>query len=365
MVGAENRGLIGFQTVYGTNNPESFAENRQLQISYGAGYDASVFQLSGNLCLLEEKTARENALEIGDRVMLVPCIAEYVIEEEAPTLEFILAGTYESGEMGMIGNAVVMPLKAFFREKEIPVLQFAESTAINGGNSSAPIVDLRRALWHSDREQWETLGGLIYSKEMAKRFKSFTEFSFVLKAEYNRSCEKVSEELQRLLGSTMNYLVYSDARTLENAVQPLERRLEMTETVLPLLKSVLVLICGLLCVLMTKLRQNNLLIRRVYGESLLAAMGKEWLGILAGMAPGFVVSGVLTGGYGVRNRGDIGSSLTAVSDSKGWFSASGVSGLWSLLLVILILCMILPFVIWLFTGRSLLGMYQTYNKGGE
>lgn len=365
MVGAENRGLIGFQTVYGTNNPESFAENRQLQISYGAGYDASVFQLSGNLCLLEEKTARENALEIGDRVMLVPCIAEYVIEEEAPTLEFILAGTYESGEMGMIGNAVVMPLKAFFREKEIPVLQFAESTAINGGNSSAPIVDLRRALWHSDRERWETLGGLIYSKEMAKRFKSFTEFSFVLKAEYNRSCEKVSEELQRLLGSTMNYLVYSDARTLENAVQPLERRLEMTETVLPLLKGVLVLICGLLCVLMTKLRQNNLLIRRVYGESLLAAMGKEWLGILAGMAPGFVVSGVLTGGYGVRNRWGIGSSLTAVSDSKGLSSASGVSGLWSLLLVILILCMILPFVIWLFTGRSLLGMYQTYNKGGE
>ena len=178
-------------------------------------------------------------------------------------------------------------------------------------------------------------------------------------------CEKVSEELQRLLGSTMNYLVYSDARTLENAVQPLERRLEMTETVLPLLKGVLVLICGLLCVLMTKLRQNNLLIRRVYGESLLAAMGKEWLGILAGMAPGFVVSGVLTGGYGVRNRWGIGSSLTAVSDSKGLSSASGVSGLWSLLLVILILCMVLPFVIWLFTGRSLLGMYQTYNKGGE
>lgn len=61
MVGAENRGLIGFQTVYGTNNPESFAENRQLQISYGAGYDASVFQLSGNLCLLE-KRQREKML---------------------------------------------------------------------------------------------------------------------------------------------------------------------------------------------------------------------------------------------------------------------------------------------------------------
>lgn len=209
------------------------------------------------------------------------------------------------------------------------------------------------------------LGGLIYSKEMAKRFKSFTEFSFVLKAEYNRSCEKVSERVQRLLGSTMNYLLYSDVRILENAVQPLERRLEMTETVLPLLKSVLVLICGLLCALMTKLRQNNLLIRRVYGESLLAAMGKEWLGILAGMAPGFGVAGVLTGGYGIRNQGGFGSSLTAVSGSEGLFSTNGVSDLWSLLSAILILCMVLPFLIWLFTGRSLLGMYQTYNKGGE
>lgn len=298
---ASENGFLAFQTAYGTSNIAAFSQTRNLSVAYGEGYDDARFQEKKNLCLIEARLAEKYGLVPGDRIELMGCMLEYMLMEDAAPVELTLAGTYTNGDQQLLESAILVSDELFMAG-----------------------------------------GGLIYNNEMAKRWQYYTNFSFILDPAHNREYHMAHATLQEELGETTSFLLYSDSRVLENAIQPLERRLQTQDTLLPLLQLSLVAGCALLSVLMALYRKNDLLIRLVFGERRLSAMGKEWCGVCLAMAPGAALAGIVL----------LIGALYGVSIA----SAAGLCG------SALVICLLLPLLTWTLSGGRLIQLYQSFKR---
>ncbi len=277
------------------------AQNHQLTISYGAGYDDAKFAASADLCLLEAELAKAAGLAPGDGILVAGCLLDYTLEDTPPMLSLTLAGTYTAGEEQRLAGGVLVPDALF-----------------------------------SGRD------GLLYSSQMEEYWGAYTEFSFILDPAYNRDYRASTETLQTALGQTRDFLLYSDSRVLENAVEPLSRRLQTQDTLLPLLLAALVAGCGLLSVLLAMSWQNDLMIRLVFGERRPVAMGREWCGVCLAFAPGAAVSGAVL-----------------LACALGGLAARHAALLWGASLAI---SLPLPLLTWLLAGGNLIRLYQAYGR---
>ncbi|MDO4564937.1 MAG: ABC transporter permease [Clostridia bacterium] len=302
---ASGDGVIAFQTAYGVSSSDVFDQNRQLSVEYGEGYDSAAFDASSDLCLMESGLAQNYGLAPGDELFIVPCRINFVIEPQAPTLTLTIAGVYESSGNVTFSESVIVPDALF-----------------------------------SGREAF------LYSDDMERLWQHYTEFAFTLNPEHNRNYVQAQATLQTALGNTTDFVLYSDSRVLQNAVGPLEQRIQTQSTLLPLLQLALMAGCALLAILLALSRQNDLVIRLVFGERRIVAMGAEWGLILLGMLPGIALTGLAL----------LVCSLLGL-EAGGALKQAGLS---------LALSLPLPplawLTVWLFGGGGLIKLYQSRSR---
>ncbi len=235
-------GYFNFVETYGTSDMEAFAQAKKLEITYGEGYNAEVFRTDNTLCLLDESLVAACELNIGDTVSVAGCIIEYVLEDEAPILEFTLAGTYKSEEALLPAYATLVSDGCFF-----------------------------------DKE------GLLYSEDMEDSWLFYTDYICTINPLYNREYLRVQDEIKKQLGGSTNFLLYSNIRVLERSIRPLEQRLDTQRILFPLLKITIAGSYILLSIMMALNRRRDMLIRMVFGEKAGKVRISEWLYIILTM----------------------------------------------------------------------------------
>lgn len=210
--------------IYGTNNPDTYAQYLDFQIEWGMGWNRDSFLdiTEGTGCLMDKDLAEQLGLVVGDIFHIVP--AAYVGQDvkDAPEISFTLAGVLVRRQSGLEKNALIVP-----------------NTIFKGD------------------------GGLLYNSTMVNNC-FYQTYRLELKTAYNREVDTVLEKIEKKLID--NYSLVTNARTMRQAIRPIELKIQLQEMLeLPLMFVFIVatMVIGLLLSLSLK---TELFLRFLIGE---------------------------------------------------------------------------------------------------
>ena len=210
--------------IYGTNNPDAYAEYQDFRIEWGEGWNRETFldieEQTG--CLMDKELADTLGLSVGDIFKVLPFAYMGQEVENAPEVTFMLAGVFARRQRGLEKNTLIVPNLIFKGE-----------------------------------------GGLLYNSTMVNNC-FYQIYRLELKPAYNREVDTVLEKIEKKLID--KYSLVTNARTMRQTIRPIELKLqlqEMLELPLVLVFIVATMVLGLLLSLSLK---TELFLRFLIGE---------------------------------------------------------------------------------------------------
>lgn len=202
-----------FSTVHGTNNPDAFAKYHSTGITWGDDWDRETFLDTNEptACIMADTMAETLGLSIGDSIVIVPTAELGQEAENAPERTLTLAGTYSSKQSSMSKNALIVPNTIYVGK-----------------------------------------GGLLFNSIMMYNC-FYRAYRLELDPSYNREIDTVLEKIDKKLID--NYTLVTNARTMRQAIRPIELKLQLQEMLeLPLMAlfSIATVLMGLLLALSLK-----------------------------------------------------------------------------------------------------------------
>lgn len=223
---------------YGTGEPDWFAGERELTITYADGWDGTDFQIDAGSqevpCIMDSYLQELLGMELGEAFSIKGYQTGEGDGSNAPEVPLILAGSFENSSLETM--SLIVPEALFLEEQ-----------------------------------------GLLHTSHMKESNLHYTEFWFELKPEYNHNFAQIEAQVSEVLEKRGDYLLYGNTRELTNAVQPLERKVEFQQKlVLPMAAAfcMITMLAGLLYAL--SLREECFL-RLLWGEKRQSVLSKNFL----------------------------------------------------------------------------------------
>ena len=230
--------LPGAGKVFGTNNPGWLATDFGLQIQYLENWNEERFLTDSSLgipCIV--------STEMADTYRSGLVIAGAEVESEdnpkAPDLHLVIAGTY-TDPAGKLGQGGLIVPEGIFLAKP----------------------------------------GLLFNSNMM--FDCFYRgFAFELNNAYNKQHKQVTEEIEDILGDPGKFTVYSNARILDQAIRPIERRLQIQQMLILPLGILFCIAVNILCILTAISFRTEIFLRFMWGEKRFVVFIKMLLSVIA------------------------------------------------------------------------------------
>ena len=223
--------------VYGTNNPDAFAKYQDFTITWGDGWNRETFlAIEKEIgCLMDEDLANSLGVSIGDNVAIIPTAYVGQEVEDAPTRTFILAGIFDRRQSGLEKYSLIVP-----------------NTIFKGD------------------------GGLLYNATMVNNC-YYQIYRLELDSAYNREIDAVLEKIEQKL--IKKYNLMTNARTMRQAIRPIEQKLQLEEMLEVPLKMVFVIATMVVGLLLALSLKTEIFLRFLVGEK----RGIVFLKIVAGL----------------------------------------------------------------------------------
>lgn len=277
--------------IYGTNDLKGFCDKMSITPTMAEGHTIEGFCDEKAVCLLMDRFAEEKGYEIGDTVLLTGGGERGTYIEGAPVQELTVVGIYSNE--GVTVEAFVVPESCIY-EKDEKRLIFNDNT---------------RRLWYK------------YSK-----------FYFTIDSAYNKNFEELETSLEEQIGAMGDYTLHSGTRELEESIRPLENKLELQRWLSIPIRLAFVGLSALLTLLLLAQERQEILIRRMRGESglrvMLETFGAVCLLLILMTVPAVLLAVLLDGSrvmlehliFSVVISGISGGILLAVLCRKGLIS---------------------------------------------
>lgn len=218
-----------FSVVYGTNDLTFFSEERGIHITYGEGWDEkSVLTLDEDgaiPCLLESNLADLLRIEPGDTLVVAPNLDVDTDPESAPSLTLTVAGTY-TNQAGLVELfSIVVPDGSFINNP-----------------------------------------GFLYNGNMMENFYYYRTFHFQTDSSYNRNFQPIKEEITSILKKDGDFILYCNARILEQAVRPIEQKIRIQQMLVTPLSLLLCIATSVMTLLLCTGFSSEVFLRLLWGE---------------------------------------------------------------------------------------------------
>lgn len=217
-------------SICGTDNLPLFAQSNNLTITFGTGWDEETFLGGwdgGVPCLMEDTLAQELQLQPGDTFVIAPTNG-WDDPHWAPDITMVLSGTYLDPDASLDANGLITQEGIFLTDPNTPHL-------------------------------------LCNSQMMYDCF--YRQFTFLIDPAYNREYARIQQEAEEILASAGKFSVHTNARTLQEAVQPLERKLHLQQMLVMPLAVLLTLACAVAAVLLTLSMRTEVFLRLMWGQN--------------------------------------------------------------------------------------------------
>ncbi len=212
--------------IYGTKNLEFMARENELVLHFFEGESQETFtnfSYDAVPCLVSEGMAEQLELEPGQEIQISP--AGFGATGVRPVLNLYLAGVYEDPLRNLMG--MVVPEELFMEDVSKP--------------------------------------HLLYTSHMMYDC-VYRQFSFEIDPKYNRDYLQIIEKTEKILPSGDKCEVVTNAKTLTNAVRPLERKLAVQKMLLPPLTLLICAAVAIVSLLLALSLRREIFLRLMWGE---------------------------------------------------------------------------------------------------
>ena len=230
--------ISDLSVIYGTREPDWFAEERALTLTYADGWDGTAFKNDIECqeipCIMDSYLQELLGIELGESFSIKGYQTAERDDSNAPMISLVLAGKFENSSLEAM--SLIVPEILFLEEK-----------------------------------------GLLYTPRMKELNLHYTEFWFELKPEYNHDFVQIEAQVSEILEKRGNYLLYGNTRELTNAVQPLERKVGLQQKlVVPMAAAfcVITMLAGLLYALSLR---GECFMRLLWGEKRQSVLAKNFI----------------------------------------------------------------------------------------
>lgn len=210
--------------IYGTNNPDTYAQYLDFQIEWGKGWNRDSFLDTETEigCLMDKELAETLNLTVGDTFDILPFAYMNQEVKDAPTLTFTVAGVFAIRQSGLEKNALIVP-----------------NTIFKGD------------------------GGLLYNSTMVNNC-FYQVYRLELNPAYNREVDVVLEKIEKKLID--KYSLVTNVRTMRQLIRPIELKLQLQEMLELPLRVVFVVATMVLGLLLALSLKTELFLRFLIGE---------------------------------------------------------------------------------------------------
>ncbi len=215
----------GNSMAYGTNDIYRFASNHNLTLQLSEEYEIVDFSGNENICVVSRNLLDAAYRKVGDTVTVAGSELIEKKNEKAPDLVLTIVGTFQYENTDVPWNAIITPSACFF-----------------------------------------DMGELITGPDGIRRWRLYTDFEFTIDSSYNRVFDSVKKTLQSIIGK--EWMLYSASRELYNAVQPLEKKLDMQQMIYNLVTILFLCLPAFITILISAKDKNEVLIRIIHGEKI-------------------------------------------------------------------------------------------------
>lgn len=244
--------LANYSSVYGTNNLSFFAEERGVTITLGDGWDEDAIihpEEGGSIpCVLEINLAGVLGVNTGDTFVIAPNADEETDPEAAPSMEMVVAGTFED-EAGLVDLYSII----------VADLSFLGSP------------------------------GFLYSSTMMESFYYYRTFQFLTDPIYNRDFQMLKDEINAVLKKAGDYILYSNVRILEQAVRPLDQKIRIQQMLVTPLSILLCVATAVMAVFLCAGFSGEVFLRLLWGEKRILV----WLKMIGGVIFLMAIEGLI------------------------------------------------------------------------
>lgn len=243
----------------GTNNLPWLAEYWNLTITWCDGCSIEDFKVVDGqaVCLVRQEMLETEGIELGGTICVSPAPWNNQVSPNAPEIPLTVIGAYEESA-GQTGE----------RDLLVP----------------------EECLLHAPK--------LLYNSDMMYRC-YYRAYALRLNPEYNREYDRIEDELEEILFDLSDFSFVSNARAIENAARPLMQKLQMQETLVMPLTTLLCAAVAVLVLLLARSFDMEVFLRLMWGEGRAVVfckmLGTLGLWLLAGVAVS-TLAGTLTGG---------------------------------------------------------------------
>lgn len=224
----------GNSIAYGTNDIYRFASAHGLEIKLSEEHETVDFSNGENICIVSRDLLDASSRNIGDRVTVAGSESFAKKDENAPDLVLTVVGVFKSDDTDIPWNTIIVPASSFF----------------------------------------ET-GELVSTPEGIRNWRSYTAFDFTIDPTYNRTFDSVKESLQSIIGE--EWLLYSTSRELYNAVQPLEKKLNVQQLIFNVMTVLFLCLPALITFMICIKDKSEVLIRIMHGENAVKVFFTSWM----------------------------------------------------------------------------------------
>ena len=227
--------IAGFSRIYGTNDIVTFAKEQELSITWQENYDQSTFLVVKEgeevPCLMDTLLVEMMGMSVGDSIVIAPSEGDYADRENAPSVTLRIVGSYQDAK------GVLEPLGLIITDQIF---------------LGAP--------------------RLLDSAKMMQNYCHYQAFQMNIKPEYNREFETLQAAIKEIIGK--DYILYTNIRTLKQAVRPLEQKVQLQQTLVMPLCALFALAAGVVVFLMARSFETEIFLRRLWGESKARVFGE-------------------------------------------------------------------------------------------
>lgn len=244
--------VANYSTVYGTNDLNFFSKERDIEITYGDGWDKDsvlIVEQSGVIpCILEVNMAAVMGLKTGDTFVVAPNANEDVDPQSAPSLNMVVAGTF---------------------------------------TNNAGLLDYYSVIVSSDT--FTGSPGFLYNDSMRESYYYYRTFHFQTNPAYNYDFQTIKDEVTSILNKDGDFILYSNVRILEKAVRPIEQKIRIQQMLVTPLSILLCISVAVMAMLLCSGFSTEILLRLCLGEK----RWTVWLRMMSSLILLMVTEGVI------------------------------------------------------------------------
>lgn len=231
----------GYSSIYGTNNLYHLSRDQNIAVTLGEGWDEErffTFDPEAVPCLLDESMAQRLNLKTGDTLVLAGTIWIEQDMPSAPSLTFVLAGTYEGKQSKLEPNGIITGQEIFLHKPD----------------------------------------GLLFCGDMMYDC-CYRSFILEIDPKYNRNMEPVMEKIETTLADRFDYI--STAKTMQDSIRPIEHKLQVQEPLEQPLRALCAAAVVLVALLLGLSMKREAFLRILQGERRLLVFLKLYGSFLA------------------------------------------------------------------------------------